>query len=71
VKQRELLRTIARAAAARHITWSLVRHGANHDVYRLGSETIPIPRHAEIQELTANGILKECSTELGEGWWKE
>jgi mRNA interferase HicA len=39
--------------------WSL-REGGNHTVWTNGKVNIPIPRHAEINERTAQGILKQA-----------
>lgn len=64
------MRRIASAASGQGISWQFIRHGARHDVYRLGAETIPIPRHSEIKESTARGIMAECDPELGKDWWK-
>ncbi|WP_311537234.1 type II toxin-antitoxin system HicA family toxin [uncultured Anaerococcus sp.] len=36
-----------------------VRNGSNHDIYRLRNKTTSIPRHNEINELTAKIILKQ------------
>lgn len=36
-----------------------VRSG-KHAIYRLGDLTIPVPRHREINELTARQILKDA-----------
>lgn len=33
-------------------------HGARHDIFRRGSETRQVPRHKEINEVTAQEILK-------------
>ena len=33
-------------------------HGANHDKYYLGGQPVEVPRHAEIAEYTARGILR-------------
>ncbi len=40
--------------------WILARHGAAHDIYTDGTESIPVPRHNEINEITANDILKKA-----------
>lgn len=40
--------------------WQLVRNGANHDIYSDGQRSEPIPRHKEINELTAKAILKRA-----------
>ena len=34
-------------------------HGGNHDTYKRGSDTEQIPRHSEINEITAKKILKK------------
>ena len=57
---------------ARHqgVEWRQVE-GAKHDTFWLGSVKIPIPRHAEIGQRTAEDILHECEAELGKGWWRK
>lgn len=52
MKKRNLEKKIA------HFGWWFSRHGGNHDVWTNGKESIPIPRHNEINEYTARGILK-------------
>jgi mRNA interferase HicA len=37
-----------------------VREGANHTIYRINRAMVSIPRHREINELTAQGILKDA-----------
>ena len=34
-------------------------HGGNHDTYKRGNDTEQIPRHTEINEITAKRILKK------------
>jgi len=46
------------------------RQGKRHEIWRCGSTTFPVPRHREINELTAVGILKDLEGELGKDWWK-
>jgi len=38
--------------------WWLERHGSNHDIWTNGEVKIPIPRHREVNELTAKSILR-------------
>ena len=38
--------------------WRFVRNGGSHDVWTNGSISLPVPRHTEINEMTAKGILK-------------
>jgi mRNA interferase HicA len=35
----------------------LVRQGANHELWSLGGQRLTIPRHREINERTARGII--------------
>lgn len=65
-----MLREIARSARQLDVGWVLVRQGGRHEVWRCGSTTVVIPRHAEINELTAMSIQKALEGELGKGWWQ-
>ena len=38
--------------------WVLLREGGNHSVFSDGVRTTSIPRHKEINDNTANAILK-------------
>jgi len=40
------------------------RHGANHDVYKRGSDKEVIPRHTEINERLAKSIIKKWGLNL-------
>ncbi|MCX5215611.1 hypothetical protein OG689_41390 [Kitasatospora sp. NBC_00240] len=51
------LRAIAKEKGA---TLDLVRHGSNHDLYEIGEVRLIVPRHAEVNEITANSIIKEA-----------
>ena len=42
----------------RALGWHFLRDGGNHEIWTNGAETEPIPRHNEINEMTAKGILK-------------
>lgn len=42
------------------IGWYFLRHGGRHDVWSDGKKEIPIPRHAEINEHTAQSIIKQA-----------
>jgi mRNA interferase HicA len=65
-----LLRDIGRAAARQGVAWTLVRQGRRHEIWRCGATEVVIPRHAEINELTALGIKRSLENELGSGWWR-
>lgn len=57
MKRREIERVL------RSLGWSLLRHGARHDVWSRGLARLTIPRHDEINEYTAAAILKEARGE--------
>ena len=54
MKHRELVRLLEQ------LGYMLVRHGGNHDVYRKGLVEIAVPRHREINEVTAKQILRKA-----------
>jgi mRNA interferase HicA len=70
MRRAELVRKIARAAAVVDKEMILLREGGSHSVFRCGSQSVVIPRHREINELTARRIMRDLDGELGEGWWK-
>jgi hypothetical protein len=70
VKRTELLRKIRREARRQDVSWATDGSGARHEAWWLGAVKIPVPRHAEISERTAQDILHECEAELGKGWWR-
>jgi hypothetical protein len=49
---------------------SLVRQGGQHTLYQLGSTKVSVPRHSEINEMTAQSIMKDLEDTLGKGWWR-
>ncbi len=70
MKRTELTRRIRLAARAADLTWELVRQESAHEVWRLAGRRITIPRHREINEVTATAIMRDLQTELGDGWWR-
>jgi mRNA interferase HicA len=70
VRRAELLRRIAKRARSQRVRFELVREGGSHSLYRCGAVRVTVPRHTEINELTARGILAETESVLGEGWWR-
>lgn len=71
MKRRDLIRKIDRAAKAQGIEWGIARSGAEHDIFRLGRTVqVSVPRHQEINEITARKIMQAGEAELGEEWWK-
>jgi hypothetical protein len=70
VKRDELLRRVRRAAGKRSIGWTLVRQGADHEIWQCGSTRVVIPRHREINEGTAFDVQRRLEAELGKEWWQ-
>ena len=44
----------------KHCGWWFLRSGGNHDIWTNGEKIEPVPRHAEINELTAKSIIKKA-----------
>lgn len=53
MKQRDLIRKLEEAG------FVFKGHGGNHDTYRRGSDIEQVPRHKEINEITARRILRK------------
>ena len=53
MKQRDLIKKLEDAG------FHFKEHGGNHDTYKRGSDTEQVPRHTEINEITAKRILKK------------
>ncbi len=64
------MKEIADAAKLAEIDWVEVRQGGAHEIWRCGSTMVAIPRHSEVNALTAQGIKKHLQAELGERWWQ-
>ena len=69
MKRIDLLRAISKAAAEADLPWVLTREGGNHSIFTLRDTDVQIPRHREINELTAKVIMKHLEKELGVKWW--
>lgn len=65
-----LLREIGRTARRHGVAWTLVRQGGRHEVWPCGVIEVVIPRHADINDLTALGIKRSLEGELEKGWWR-
>ena len=60
MKRNALLRQLVAIAAEKGMTFALVRHGANHDVYDLGGTRVIVGRHADIPEPTARDTIRKA-----------
>jgi len=54
MKRRDLIRLLREAG------FSLVRRGGNHDIFGRDALRIPVPRHREVNELTARAVLRQA-----------
>ena len=70
MKRRDLLRDIAAAANGTGRAWTRLRQGSEHEIWVCGGTKVSIPRHAEVNELTALRIMQTLERELGERWWR-
>lgn len=70
MKRVDLIKKIGAAAAATGKEFTLLREGGSHSIFRCGGQKIVIPRHREINEHTARGIMSDLDDQLGEDWWK-
>lgn len=59
MKRTKLMKEIARRAKAEGVDWAFLRQGANHEVWQYGSLRVTVPRHTNINEMTARGILRD------------
>jgi mRNA interferase HicA len=71
VKRDELIRKVSKAARRSEVKFELLREGGRHSIYRCGSQQVTLPRHREINEMTAVGIMADLEDELGRGWWRK
>jgi mRNA interferase HicA len=70
MRRRELERKINKAARVAGLEWRRVESKGNHDKWRLGTTVqVSIPRHGEVNEITAASVLKATERELGASWW--
>lgn len=52
MKKRELLKLF------KQVGWYFLRDGANHEIYTDGKNQVAIPRHPDINEKLAKGLIK-------------
>jgi predicted RNA binding protein YcfA (HicA-like mRNA interferase family) len=54
MKRRELIRLLKQNG------WRSIRNKGDHEVYSNGASVVAVPRHSEVNELTAQSIVKRC-----------
>lgn len=71
MRRSAVIRRLRREARARGVPIELVRQGSRHEIWRCGHVLVPIPRHREIDETTAeDGIYRRLEDVFGPGWWR-
>lgn len=63
MKRTELIKQLNKIAKAKGLALETVRDTGPHEIFRLGTLTIPVARHREINEYTAHGILKAAENQ--------
>ena len=58
MKRRDLLKAL-RLEARRQGAELVIREGGSHSTVEIGERSSVVPRHAEINEITARSILKQ------------
>jgi len=56
IKRRDLVKRLTAAG------YESVRNDGGHEIFSNGKQAIPVPRHREINEITAKAILKQAGT---------
>ena len=57
MKRRTIIRIVRRIARDAGTDLEFVREGANHEIWAIRGERIVVPRHNEINERLARGII--------------
>ncbi|MFI5635701.1 type II toxin-antitoxin system HicA family toxin [Streptomyces sp. NPDC051664] len=70
MKYRDLIKRISDAAKAKHVLFTLLRQKGSHQTWQCGAIRVVIPKHSEVNEITAESICKSLEPELGKGWWR-
>ncbi|HEX9342079.1 MAG TPA: hypothetical protein VF995_00505 [Actinomycetota bacterium] len=65
-----MLRIIRRAAIESGIDFTLKRQGRAHEVWLCGQTLLVVPRHRNLNQLTAQSIRKKLESEFAKDWWK-
>jgi mRNA interferase HicA len=70
MKRADLVRRIGQAARDAGASWTMLRSTGAHDVWACDGLRVSIPRHREINEMTAIAIMRTLAEKLGDDWWR-
>jgi mRNA interferase HicA len=66
MKRTDLIKRLRQIADDSDVVFALVREGANHEIWSFNGQRLSIPRHREINEYTARGIITTAQQTLEE-----
>jgi hypothetical protein len=70
MKRRVLVQRIQTAASGHGVMCRRIRQGSRHEFWEVGGLRVAIPRHREINEWTAEAIMRDLEPILGPEWWR-
>lgn len=70
MKRRALIQRIQTAATSCGVPCVRMRQGSRHEFWTVGGLRVSIPRHRDINEWTAEAIMRDLEPILGEDWWR-
>jgi len=70
MNRKRLLKRIRARARELGLPRGDITHAGSHDKVTVGNSFVIIPRHKEIAEMTAEGIMKSLEPTLGKDWWR-
>jgi hypothetical protein len=69
MKRRALIQRISRASAEQGVACQLIRQGSRHEFWDVGEFRFAIPRHRDVNDWTAQAIMRDLEPILGKGLW--
>jgi hypothetical protein len=66
----QVIQKIRKRARATGKDWTLLRQGAQHEIWLCGSTSVALPRHNELKLGLVLAISRRLESELGHDWRK-
>lgn len=60
MKKRTLMRELRSVAKAAGVELVFIREGGNHEIWTIAGERLVIPRHRQVNALTAQGVIRRA-----------
>lgn len=64
MKKKELVKHLNGLSKRNGVPFQMLRQGANHELWIFNGQRLTIPRHTEINQLTAKGIISDAEQTL-------